>query len=270
VDTDRDRSLASPRLLPILTAALLSVAAALGVIVATSLFYALAPRLRGNLPFAAVVECAVYFGAALAIVRAARPPGAAAWLGFERVDVQLVLIGIGLGFALHGPADFVEGTMERWFAVPQGELAERALRLSPPGTLARALNLLTIAGLVPIAEEAFFRGALFRALGASVGIGAAFLTTGALFTLSHPEPRSWPALALISGALGAVRLFSGSLLPAILLHATFNATTLLVIFVQPPRGATAPSWAFLGLGGVMSALFLLLARRRWLARGVSA
>jgi membrane protease YdiL (CAAX protease family) len=87
---------------------------------------------------------------------------------------------------------------------------------------------------------------------------AAWLS-GICFTLSHAEPRSWPALGLVASALGFLRWASGALLPCILLHATFNATTLAVLFVQSPKALahSEPSWWPFLSGSALSAALLL-------------
>lgn len=250
------------RLLPLLSAALLSACGALGVLLATSLLYASVPAARGNLPAAAATEAAVYVALAVWLARAARAPRLYAWLSGERSTLVFALIGAALGIALHGPAELIEALVEGWFPLPEHEALERIQRLTASDTLGRILNFSAVAVLVPLAEEVFFRGALWAALRGSAGIGAALSATTVLFTVSHLEPRSWPALFLVAAALGALRLISNSLLPAVLLHATFNATTLLVIFSSPPSIASrAPSITlFLAGSAVSGALFSLAVR----------
>lgn len=255
-------SVRGPRLLPLLTAGLLSSCAVIAVVLATTLLYALLPAARGNLPAAALTESAVYLGFALFLARAARAPRLYSWLTGRRSSVAFALLGVGLGVALHGPAEFLEAAMDHWYPLSEQQLLERVQRLSAHDTWGRVQNLLAVAVLVPCAEEVFFRGALWSALRATAGPRAALSATSVFFALSHLEARSWPALALVAAALGALRQLSSSLWPPILLHATFNATTLLVIFSSPTNtAARGPSWPFFLIGSALSGLLLLQALR---------
>jgi membrane protease YdiL (CAAX protease family) len=232
---------------------------AIGVVV--SLIARSFPAAEHGLMLAVLVELAVYGAFAFWLQRDFEAPRAE--LGLGRVSLELLLLGAALGIALHGPADFVEAWVERWLPLPDFVLFERASRLSPSSISERAWLMLAAAGLVPLAEELFFRGALLAWVGRATTLGFAGWVSAACFTLSHAEPRSWPALGVVAGALGVLRWSSQSLLPCILLHATFNATTLAVIYAQPREslGRSEPSWLLFGVGGVLSVALLLRAVR---------
>jgi membrane protease YdiL (CAAX protease family) len=178
-----------------------------------------------------------------------------------------LLVGAGLGITLHGPADFVESMVERLLPLPDSVLIERAVRLAPSSLVERVVLMLSAAGAVPLAEELFFRGALLAWLERATSLRVAAWVSAVCFTLSHAEPRSWPALSLVAGVLGLLRWAGQGLRPCILLHATFNATTLAVIFAQPRAalGRTEPSWPPFLVGSVASVALLMLA---WRARPV--
>jgi membrane protease YdiL (CAAX protease family) len=80
--------------------------------------------------------------------------------------------------------------------------------------------------LAPLAEEFFFRGFLFRALAERFGLGPGVVLAGAIFGLVH-----WPGGSLegvvVLGALGAMLClmvyYTASLLPCIIMHASFNS-----------------------------------------------
>ncbi|MEO5858842.1 MAG: CPBP family intramembrane glutamic endopeptidase [Pyrinomonadaceae bacterium] len=80
----------------------------------------------------------------------------------------------------------------------------------------------------PIVEEVIYRGILYSAFQRSVGTFAAVALVTFLFALVH-VPQYWPSfstiflLTLLSLILTLIRVYSGNLLPCIILHTLFNA-----------------------------------------------
>lgn len=118
------------------------------------------------------------------------------------------------------------------------ELVERERSYLPVETRLDFVESLILAGgLAPVLEEWFFRGVLLQGLVARIGLTAAVLFQSALFAAGHGDPTlsfaAWTAAVLPRAFLGAVlamlRLRSGSLLPPILVHATFNAIGVLAL-----------------------------------------
>jgi membrane protease YdiL (CAAX protease family) len=225
-----------------------------------------------DLSVAAAIELAVYFGGCL-LLRAYFVPAP-----HERREWGLFVpawhslgLALLLGFTLHAPADFIQAHIERLFPLPEAVRVARAAALSPDKLVQRVSLMLAAAVLVPIAEEAFFRGALFVGVRRRSGASQAALVTAVCFTLSHAEPRIWPALSLVALTLSLARQWTGSLLPSILLHAAFNATTLIVTFSHPEALLEAPSpavvWTVLGTALSLGLCFLLQ-RTAVEARGV--
>ncbi len=96
-----------------------------------------------------------------------------------------------------------------------------------------ALTVLVFAVGAPLAEELFFRGLVHRALGASAAGLAGWLgvVIGALvFAVIHLQPGAIPALFALGLALGALRRATGSIWPAIGLHALNNAAATVAVF----------------------------------------
>lgn len=90
-----------------------------------------------------------------------------------------------------------------------------------PRTQTERLTFTLVAATAGIGEEIIFRGFLIWALAHWTPIWVAALLSTALFTLGHLYQEGWPALARVAltGAIFAVlTIFSGSLLPAMLLH----------------------------------------------------
>jgi membrane protease YdiL (CAAX protease family) len=160
-----------------------------------------------------------------------------------------------LGVVVCLPAEAFAGFIERLSPMDK-ELRESLERSYKPRSLGHGIALfLFVAGIGPLTEELFFRGALYTGLRPSHTPLAAGWTTGVFFTLSHDEPRFWPSILALAGLLALVRAVSGSLWPSVFLHVGFNATALGMPFV--PRLAD-PSLGVV-LGCVPIALLLTLA-----------
>ena len=104
----------------------------------------------------------------------------------------------------------------------------------PPGILGeglyRVINTNSIGILGPIAEEAFFRGFLLRAVVPYIGVVKAVVAISALFALSHLMVGIFIP-AFVSGLLLSwLYVKTGSIVPPIIAHAAQN---LLVLAVTP-------------------------------------
>ena len=123
------------------------------------------------------------------------------------------------------------------------------------------LALYTIAILAvataPLVEEVVYRGVLYSAFQRSVGtVGAVALVTF-LFALVH-VPQYYPSvstillLTLLSLILTLVRVYTGNLLPCIILHLIFNAFQSALLVAEPhlnvpPPGVGEQALVLLGL-----------------------
>ena len=82
---------------------------------------------------------------------------------------------------------------------------------------------LTAAVLAPLVEEFAFRGMFFPALAVHMKPWVAMALCGVLFAAIHPQgPLLWPALAATGAAAAALRYYTGSLVPSIVLHMVHN------------------------------------------------
>ncbi|HBY97903.1 MAG: CPBP family intramembrane metalloprotease [Ardenticatenaceae bacterium] len=95
--------------------------------------------------------------------------------------------------------------------------------------LAAALSASLIA---PVTEELLFRGFLFAGLRKRLDVIPAIVISSLAFALFHFNPFAFPALLALGGVLAWLFQRSGSLWPAIGLHATINTVTLLVWYAQ--------------------------------------
>ncbi len=108
-------------------------------------------------------------------------------------------------------------------------------------TLPTALGMLFLAGLaVPMAEEVFFRGVVYRWLRDRWGVAVGAIVSGLIFGVAHFEPATVVPAALLGVALALVYERSGSLWPPILIHVLNNALALVLLYVLVALGVPIP------------------------------
>lgn len=182
-------------------------------------------------------------------------------LGLRPTHPALALMGVGLGVALKLPAESLTSFTEQLFPTSEANLLWR-VSLYRTDTLAEVAGLLIVVCLVaPLVEELVFRGALYGRLArASTAVAGAL--TGALFVITHPDVRHWPALLVVAVVLSYLRVVSGSLVPCLALHVAFNTVGVFALVsgaASPTRPlavsmpALAASWLCTGLmlGAIM-------------------
>jgi uncharacterized protein len=184
-----------------------------------------------------------------------------------------LLLGAVLALLLQAPVGYLIVLVERRFPTPRAELQAQLTQLTPETPLLGALMFVSVALLVPYAEELFFRGALFTQLQRSRPGFVAIWTSSVAFTLAHlGQPRHWPALFVLALVLGELRRQSRSIWAGVSLHAAFNAITLLHVFVERPSEPKTPDvpWHLAAGLGALSLLGVVLFGRiasRRLQRG---
>jgi membrane protease YdiL (CAAX protease family) len=128
--------------------------------------------------------------------------------------MPLLLVGIWIAIAVLEP--FLHGGKEQGLT-PAG--------WEPSHAGAYAANFAVIAGLGPIVEELTFRGLGFSLL-ERFGTWPAIVVVGSTFALAHGLFQAFPELAIFGCSLAWLRARTGSVYPGIILHAAFNATSL--------------------------------------------
>jgi membrane protease YdiL (CAAX protease family) len=121
---------------------------------------------------------------------------------------------------------------------------------------------LAVAVGAPLCEELVFRGYLWSAMQRSAPTWVTWLVTTLLFTGYHLDPAQMIGVLPIAAVLGWVRWQTGSVWPAILLHAVNNSFALAVVAsVEDPSSIPTPTWLavvglVLTLGGCAALLWL--------------
>lgn len=88
-------------------------------------------------------------------------------------------------------------------------------------------NFVAVAVAAPVVEELMYRGAGITLL-ARFGTAAAVGVTAVAFGLAHGLVLALPALVYFGLVTAWLRLRTGSIVPSMLVHAAFNATSLIV------------------------------------------
>lgn len=97
------------------------------------------------------------------------------------------------------------------------------------GRVPKGLQLLVFACLPAICEELFFRGAVQYYFSKRFGAVPGIWLTGLLFSLIHFQIYGFLARFLLGAFFGYLVYWSGSLLPAIIGHFVFNASSLFLM-----------------------------------------
>jgi uncharacterized protein len=181
-------------------------------------------------------------------------------LGARKTHPGFYPIAILLAAALTPPIDALFEVMLRRYPDSKeagGRISDLLANASTPKLIAFGAIIMVIG---PILEEIFFRGALFnpieRAYPASRSIAVGI--TAFLFAAAHLDHQELIPLALLGLALGFLRQQSGSLIPPILLHMSFNGVGFYAILTTAPSASATTSPSRLILAGTSAAALLLL------------
>ena len=115
-------------------------------------------------------------------------------------------------------------------AFSDDDLEQRAQELvDKAGGAKTVLLVLMVCVGAPIVEELVYRGLLQRSVARSIGAVPALLMVSFLFAGIHFSPVEIPGLFLAGLVFGTCVLVTGRLGPAVLAHAAFNTTAMVVL-----------------------------------------
>jgi len=103
-------------------------------------------------------------------------------------------------------------------------------------------SLVALVVVAPLTEELLFRGLILRGLIAQRGVWSGVLYSSLLFGIMHLNPWQFVSAFLIGMVLGWLFVLSRSLVPCILLHAVFNALTIVVGGYAESFGFSIPGY----------------------------
>ncbi len=173
--------------------------------------------------------------------------GILAWLRLRRIAVWRLLgpvrprwthVAMGIGLGVTGLL-LVQVTAAVVITLLPGAEPPSQQLLQAEGGVAILVGQVVVACvLAPIVEELTYRGALFQAARARVGLVGGMVISALVFTGMHLE--LWNSASALFGLLvlglwlAAIFHRTGSLVVPIVAHATFNAITLALATLVPP------------------------------------
>jgi membrane protease YdiL (CAAX protease family) len=171
-----------------------------------------------------IVAAQAVLGASLiaAPFLAARATGEA--MGLAQLGLRAPQRSVLWGFAAYGAYLLFAILYATLITEPQQEDVTRGLG-ADEGTVGLVIAGLLIVGLAPIAEEVFFRGFMFGGFRRSMSLWPAAIASGVIFGVIHAPtgPTAVPPLIVLGVALGWLYERTGSIWPAIGVHAVNNA-----------------------------------------------
>jgi membrane protease YdiL (CAAX protease family) len=173
--------------------------------------------------------------------------------------LPISILSLVLGLALVPLALLLENLAAR--VIPRGDNVIVAVMAKGPGVLALTLLGLTLVVAAPVGEELLFRGLGYRGIERRHGLGLAALVVSFVFAAVHLNATGFGALFMVSMALCWVTSKTGSLIPAILLHAAYNGVQFLMLLgskVTPEVARKAAKSTELGLPLWMIPIGLLI------------
>lgn len=148
---------------------------------------------------------------------------------FAPADLIGVVVGV-VGQLLLVPALYIP-LRELWPSTfSKANLEDRAQDLADKagGFDTVLLALIVVVG-APIVEELVYRGLLQRSVVPALGRSVGVVVVAAVFALIHLTPVEYPGLFLAGLLFGACFALTGRLGTAIVAHAAFNATALVMV-----------------------------------------
>lgn len=171
------------------------------------------------------------------------PTATALGLGRPRGAWRLLPIGALVGAALAPLAFELIARVIEWTALERTpeHVQEWQLAMAEPST--RLSQMVTAVLIIPIAEEAFFRGFMQPRLVALLGRRRALLLVAGLYAVVAVPPFETPAALLVGLPFGLLALFGAGTWPAVCASAAFSIAPMLfeaIGIVLPDLVAVSP------------------------------
>ncbi|MFT3774242.1 MAG: CPBP family intramembrane metalloprotease [Minicystis sp.] len=234
--SDPDQQPAEPPPMTVMAAVGWSFGVTFGLILLRSLTLSVRPGSTNDLVAQIACQAISYLLGLFLILRVHSPDASIRdTIGLRPTHVAFYPLAILLGVAIEIPADGLYDLIVRRF--PTGIEDHFVEMYRDSSTPRRALFGLLIIAVGPALEEMLFRGALFRLLAKANPIDTVIGVTAMLFAVAHLEWQMFLPIGIVGLALAFMRNASGSIVPSLLLHGSFNAMSFALMARSKP-GAT--------------------------------
>ena len=217
-----------------------------------------------NLPFGLMATSLFVFAAAGLSFPRAFNLAPATFTGLRRLPLGLVALGLALGLANLGLADFMMGALRELLPHGWSKMADQTtIILVNAHRSARIVIVLAAGVAAPIGEELFFRGWLQGVLARRYSMATSIFWTAVVFSVTHMDRVGFIPRVELGILFGLLRATSGSLYPSMAAHAAHNlvSTALLYFSADPLAELSQPfDWkqsALVGGGSLVATLAVL-------------
>jgi hypothetical protein len=199
--------------------------------------------LTAILPYYNFAATLLFYGALLGIVLFfANRHGGRAWarLGLHRPELWILILMPPAAFLLQvvtGVISAILSPLLGGMKNPQGCSISQAFGAEP------YLAVISLAVIAPVVEEIVFRGFIYGGLRTRLGVAISVIVSAAIFALAHTFSVGGsilllgPSLFVAGVALALVYERTRSLVPGMVLHASFNLIAVVAIFVVGTHAA---------------------------------
>lgn len=153
-------------------------------------------------------------------------------LGFKDFTPANVGIGVAIGLAglfVAGIISLVQSAIIQSFTHKTVEAPKQISLQHNPQTISLVIIAVSVVLLAPLAEEAFFRGFIFRRLAQRYRVAIAVAVSAAIFGLAHLIPLIMLPIFGLGVLLATIVRARKSIVPSILAHMTFNGIQIAIL-----------------------------------------
>ena len=177
---------------------------------------------------------------------------------WKKVDGHVLLISVVIGLGLSVIIDELDTLIQMLIPMPEEifQTMKEILLFDSNGEL--VLLILATVVVAGFTEEMLFRGFVQGSLEKKTDVTKAVLATAFIFAFVHFNPWWFIEILIIGVFLGVLVWRSGSVFPAVVVHAVNNGLALFLINAEPSdldwyrmKGHVSPIWLILGLGCIV-------------------
>ncbi len=166
-----------------------------------------------------------------------------------------VIGGLTVGASTGNAGEWLQQVIPEWLQMGGLDIISEGLRSGP--IVSRVLMILAVSIAAPLFEELVFRGTLWGLLERALPAPAVLLITSLIFAAYHIDPIHVILVFPVGLLIGWVRMTSGSIYPAILLH--FVNNTLAIVLVLTLSDDVAIPWYLAVIAAIITTVIAIAA-----------